>query len=133
MGETPHTLTPKTVSESERRIDQLRDEMSVAVDELSLRGHRMLDWRSQLRRHRGLIAGVAGALVLTAAVAGFIAYRRRRSPVGRLELLARSLRRGWGPSERRGRTKDVAAAGARSAATTAGKGVGRRVVARWLS
>jgi hypothetical protein len=72
----------------EREIDALRTELDGLVDELDRRRHDALDWRLQLRKHRGAVALGAGALLAITA----LAVRRARRPVSLAEHAATFLR-----------------------------------------
>ncbi len=91
-------VTPHKPEELEREIETLRSDLTGVLGELDLRRHELLDWRLQLRRHRGALAIGLGAIALVVAgsVALGIARRRQRERLmaraGRLRLaLARAV------------------------------------------
>jgi hypothetical protein len=128
MGQTPDTLKPDNPAVAKHRIEELRAEMSTALDELARRRHELLDWRLQLRQHRRLVNIVAGSLVFTVVLVGVVMYRKREARLSRVERLTLAVRQAWYGPEKKSRTKDVAAAGLRGAASSAGKRLGERLI-----
>jgi hypothetical protein len=64
----------------EREVEEIRDNISGIVGELDRRGHRLVDWRSHLRKNALLLGALsAGCLLgLSATIAVERAKRRRR-------------------------------------------------------
>jgi hypothetical protein len=78
----------------ESDIERLRGELDAMVDELDRRRHEAFDVRLQLRRHRGLVVGVAAVAVLLtgAGLYAWAASRRRQDRLlVRMQHLARAI------------------------------------------
>jgi hypothetical protein len=103
MGATTVELTGQgephgEPEELEREVEDIRENIDELVTELDRRGQELLDWRSQLRKHKLLLLAVgASCLVgLSLTLALGAAKRRRRNrffaKAGRLrEALARMV------------------------------------------
>jgi len=102
MGATTVELNgsekPEEPQELEREVEGIRENIDDIVTELDRRGHELLDWRLQLRRHKVLLLAVtAGCLAgLSLTVALGMAKRKRRNrflaKAGRLrDALARMI------------------------------------------
>lgn len=78
MGqESRRVETPQQeVTRLKEEIETVRSRLGTSVGELDRRRHELLDWRLQLKKHAGLVAGVGAGLVL--AIAGAVAYGSRR-------------------------------------------------------
>jgi hypothetical protein len=94
------------VEQAGETADRLREELLRTLEELERRGQKAMDWRAQLRQHRGLALGIAGVLALTiganVGVAVWANQRHvRRLPARRREALART----WQHPERLARPR----------------------------
>ena len=52
------------VEQAGQAADRIREELLRTLEELERRSQRAMDWRTQLRQHRAIALGAAGALVL---------------------------------------------------------------------
>lgn len=81
--------------EIEREVNEIRDRLTVIVQDLDRRRHELTDWRLQLRRHRSLVIIMAGSVVLLGA--GLAAYaswhRRQQRLIPRTTRLRQALTR----------------------------------------
>jgi hypothetical protein len=80
----------------EREVEEIRENISGIVGELDRRGHELVDWRLQLRKHGTLLAAIgASCLVgfgLTMAI-GAANRRRRNRPLAKARRLRQALAR----------------------------------------
>ena len=74
MGTEENRVKPEDV---EREIGVIRDRMAPVLDELTLRRHRMTDWKYQLR-HRASRIG-KGATLVGGLIAAVRFLKRRRA------------------------------------------------------
>jgi hypothetical protein len=71
----------KSVQQLEQKVGLIREHLTDVVSELDYRRHELMDVKGQLRKHAGLIAGIAGGAVLIAGgIIGFSVYRSRTRP-----------------------------------------------------
>jgi len=119
---------PPKPADIEHEIEGIRSRMTTLVHELDHRRHEALDWRLQARRHRGLLALVAGgALLLIGGAVALSVLRRRRAPVGRAQEVWAGLTRAYEHPEKIARPEPSlsgrvlgSAAGALASAVTTG-------------
>jgi hypothetical protein len=65
----------------EHHVEQIREGLTQVVSELDRRRHELMDWRLQLKRNKGPLLGIGGALALAGGVvAGIGLYRARHKP-----------------------------------------------------
>jgi hypothetical protein len=87
--------------ELEQRADAARARLLGTLAELDRRGHEILDWKLQLRRHSrevsGAFGGLAAGVVLTA---GIVAYRVSRRERRRRQERWHAIDRLWHHPER---------------------------------
>ena len=92
-GETRFELT--------REANLARERLVATIVQLERRGERLLDWRSQMRRHSKHLAAIAGVLVASLSLAlGVAAHRARKRSRERPRERARALARWWRYPER---------------------------------
>ena len=92
-GETRFELT--------REANLARERLVATIVQLERRGERLLDWRSQMRRHSKHLAAIAGAVVASLSLAlGVAVYRSRKRSRERPRERVRALARWWRYPER---------------------------------
>jgi len=65
----------------EHDVEKIRKGLTAVVSELDRRRHELMDWRLQVRRNKGPLLGVGGAIAVVAGVAtGIGIYRARHRP-----------------------------------------------------
>ena len=90
---SPQEAQPEVL---EREVEEIRDNISGIVGELDRRRQELVDWRLQVRKHRGLIAAVGASCIvgfgLTVAV-GSARRKRRNQPFARARRLREAIAR----------------------------------------
>lgn len=61
----------------ERRVETIRGDLDAIVAELDRRRRELLDWRLQLRRHRGAVVAIFAGVLTIAALSIWRAGRGR--------------------------------------------------------
>lgn len=131
-GKTDVNLEPSPET-LEREVEAMRDNVTEIVGELDQRGHELLDWRLQLRRHGAAIALLAtGVALLVGGTIGLRRWRRRRNarPLYKARQLRDALSRVVAHPERVARPRPTMGSKVLTAAVAGSVGVLAKSVTR---
>jgi hypothetical protein len=107
----------------EHDVEKIRATLTEVVGELDRRRHALMDWRLQVREHKGLLAGLgAGVLLLLGTSVGVKLWRARHQPPEPL------FRRRLPPVQQESVGHKVVAAGAAALVAVATKALAQRAV-----
>jgi len=62
----------------EHDVEKIRATLTEVVGELDRRRHALMDWRLQVREHKGLLAGIGAGILLLAGASVFVKIWRAR-------------------------------------------------------
>ena len=79
MGATTVELTGQDEPEKlEREVEDIRENIDDIVTELDRRGHELLDWRSQVQKHKLLLLAVGASCLVGLSLTMTVAAAKRR-------------------------------------------------------